>query len=125
MFTLESLLETFQTGSGFWNPIIWVVAILVAFLIAVILRGFGNKEYKKNTGQTQAFLSGNPEYEKEQMHIKSSNIYWGFTESLKWVFDSLKKMHTGNVSDYALWFVIVMAILFIVLIVGENLMGAI
>ena len=59
------------------------------------------------------------------MHIKSSNIYWGFTESLKWVFDSLKKMHTGNVSDYALWFVIVMAILFIGLIVGENLMGAI
>ena len=125
MFALEPLLETFQTGSGFWNPVIWVVAIIIALLIAVILRGFGNNEYKKKTGQTQAFLSGNPEYEKEQMHIKSSNIYWGFTESLKWVFDSLKKMHTGNVSDYALWFVIVMAILFIVLIMGENLVGAI
>jgi len=34
-------------------------------------------------------------------------------------------MHTGNVSDYALWFVIVMAILFVVLIMGENLVGAI
>ena len=125
MFILEPLLESFQTGSGFWNPVIWVVAIIIALLIAVILRGFGNKEYKKKTGQTQAFLSGNPEYEKEQMHIKGSNVYWGFTESLKWVFDSLKKMHTGNVSDYALWFVIVMAILFIVLIMGENLVGAI
>ena len=125
MFSLETLLETFLTGSGFWNPIIWVVAIIVAFLIAVIIRGFGNKEYKKKTGQTQAFLSGDTEYEKEQMHIKDSNVYWNFTESLKWVFDSLKKMHTGNVSDYALWFVIVIAILFIVLIMGENLVGAI
>ena len=125
MFPLEPLLETFQTGSGFWNPVIWVVAIIVAFLIAVILRGFGKKEYKEKTGQTQAFLSGNPEYEKEQMHIKSSNIYWGFTESLKWVFDLLKKMHTGNVSDYVLWFTIVMAILFVVLIMGENLVGVI
>ena len=115
MFTLEPLLETFQTGSGFWNPIIWIVAILVAFLIAVIFRGFGKKEYKEKTGQTQVFLSGNPEYEKEQMHIKGSNIYWGFTESLKWVFDALKKMHTGNVSDYVLWFVMMMAILFIVI----------
>ena len=125
MFSLETLLETFQTGSGFWNPIIWVVTILVAFLIAVILRGFGNKEYKKKTGQTQAFLSGNTEYEKEQMNMKDNNIYWSFTESLKWVFDSLNKMHTGNVSDYSLWFVIVIAVLFTVLIIGENLMGAI
>ena len=125
MFILEPLLESFQTGSGFWNPVIWVVAIIVALLIVVVLRGFGNKEYKKKTGQTQAFLSGDTEYEKEQMHIKDSNVYWNFTESLKWVFDSLKKMHTGNVSDYALWFVIVIAILFIVLIMGENLVGAI
>ena len=69
MFTLEPLLETFQTGSGFWNPIIWVVAILVAFLIVVILRGFGKKEYKEKTGQTQVFLSGNPEYELSLIHI--------------------------------------------------------
>ena len=70
MFTLEPLLETFQTGSGFWNPIIWVVAIIVALLITVILRGFGNKEYKKNNGHTQAFLFGTQEYDKEQMQKK-------------------------------------------------------
>jgi hypothetical protein len=115
MFPIDQLLETFQTGNGFWNPIIWIVSILVAFLVAVILRGFGKKNYKENTLQTQAFLSGNPEYQKEQMHIKGSNVYWGFTESLKWIFTTLKNMHTGNVSDYALWFVIVMAILFIII----------
>ena len=104
MFTLE-------TGSGFWNPIIWIIAIIVAFLLAYILRGFGNKNYKKQTEQTKSFLSGNPEYEKEKMHVKASNLYWGFTESLKGLYYILRKMHTGNASDYVLWFVIVLALL--------------
>jgi hypothetical protein len=117
MISLDALLETLNTGNGFWSPIIWVIAIVVAFLIIYIIRGFGNKEYKENTGQTQAFLSGNPEYEKGQMHIKSSNIYWGFIETLKPVYGILQKMHTGNVSDYVLWFMIVMAVLFVIVVV--------
>ena len=32
MITIETLLETLKTGSGFWNPIVWIVAIVVAFL---------------------------------------------------------------------------------------------
>jgi len=107
MFTLE-------TGSGFWNPLIWGIAIVVAFLIMYIVRGFGKKEYKEKTEQTQVFLSGNPEYDKEKMHIKGSNVYWGFTETLRWVYKVLEKMHTGNVSDYVLWFVIVLAVIFII-----------
>jgi len=106
MFTLE-------TGSGFWSPIIWISVIVIAFLIMYILRGFGKKEYKEETEQVKSFLSGNPEYEKEEMHIKGSNIYWGFTESLKWVYNILRKIHTGNASDYVLWFVVVMAVVFI------------
>jgi len=113
MITWESFLETFETGSGFWNPLIWITAIVIAFLVVYILRGYGKKEYKEETEQTKVFLSGNPEYEKEKMHIKGSNVYWGFTESLKWIYKALEKMHTGNVSDYILWFVVIMGILFI------------
>jgi len=112
---IDSLLETFSTGSGFWNPLVWGCAITVAFIIMYVLRSFGKKDYKEGTGQTQAFLSGNPEYEKEQMHVKGSNVYWGFTEALSWAYKVFEKMHTGNVSDYILWFVIIMGIFFIVL----------
>lgn len=49
------------------------------------------------------------------MRIKSSNVYWGFTEAMKWVYDLLRKMHNGNASDYVLWFVIVMSILSVIL----------
>ena len=114
MSILETLLNTFETGNGFWNPLIWIVVVIIAFLLAYILRGFGKKEYKKETDQVKSFLSGNPEYENEKMHVKGSNIYWGFTESLKWIFDLLKKMHTGDISDYMLWFVIIMAVLFLI-----------
>lgn len=111
---LESLWKTLWTGSGLWNPLVWGVAIVIAFLIIYILRGFGKKEYKEETEQTKVFLSGNPELEKEEMHVKASNVYWGFMESLKWVYKVLDKMHTGNVTDYVLWFIVIMGIFFII-----------
>jgi len=104
-------------GNVFWTPLIWIAAAAVTYLVIYYIRGFGKEDYKEKTGQTQAFLSGNPEYEKEQMHIQASNIYWGFLESLGWFYKILKKMHNGNVSDYILWFVIVMASLFILVVV--------
>lgn len=116
--TLETWLDPFlnrlDTGSGFWNPLIWIIAIIIAFLIIYIIRGFGNKDYKKQTEQTKVFLSGNPEPEKEKLHVGGSNVYWGFLDSFKWLYKILDRMHTGNVSDYILWFVIIMGILFIV-----------
>ena len=115
MDVLSDLLKTFETGSGLWNPLVWGCAVIIVFLIVYIIRGYGKREYKEGTGQTQAFLSGNPEYEKEQMHVKGKNVYWGFTETLKWLYNIFEKMHNGNVSDYILWFVIIMGIFFIAL----------
>jgi hypothetical protein len=108
---IDLFLETLDTGTGYWNPLVWIAAFVIIFLLVFIIRGFGNKTYKKGTGQTQAFLSGNVEYDKPLMHVQSSNLYWGWTEALKWVIDALKKMHTGNVSDYVLWFVVVLGLL--------------
>ncbi len=110
---IDMLFSTFDTGNGFWNPLVWLVAFLVIFLVLYVLRGRGNESYKKKTSQTQSFLSGNEEYDKQQMHVKSSNLYWGWTEAMQWFIKALRKMHTGNVSDYVLWFVIVIGILFL------------
>jgi hypothetical protein len=115
MPSFESFLETFETGHGLWNPLVWGVAIIIAFLVIFIIRSLGKRDYKKDTAQTQVFLSGNPELEKEQMHVKGSNVYWGFMETLKWLYNGLDKMHNGNVNDYLLWFVIILGIFFLVL----------
>jgi C4-dicarboxylate transporter len=115
MISIYDFLEKLTTDSGWWNPLVWSVVIVIAFLIIYIIRGFGKKGYKEETEQTKVFLSGNPEYEKEKMHVKASNVYWGFMESLKWVYKVLEKMHTGNVSDYVLWFVVIIGVLFIIM----------
>jgi len=108
MFTLES-------GSGFWNPLLWILVVSVLFLLFYGIRGFGRSTYKKGTEQTKVFLSGNKETSPEELHVKASNLYWGFTNSMKSLYSILRRMHTGNTSDYILWFVLVLAVLFLIM----------
>ncbi|MBN1281037.1 MAG: hydrogenase [Candidatus Thermoplasmatota archaeon] len=108
MFGLES-------GSGFWNPVLWGCIIFIAFLLLYGIRGFGRSTYKKGTEQESSFLSGNPESTPEEMQVKASNLYWGFTSSMKTLYNGLRSMHTGDVGDYVLWFIIILAILFVVI----------
>lgn len=107
MFSLES-------GSGFWNPLLWILILAIAFLLFYGIRGFGKNIYKKGTEQTKVFLSGNQEVSPEELHVKASNLYWGFTTALKSLYAGLRKMHTGNTSDYLLWFIVVLAVLFLI-----------
>ena len=113
MISIDQFLSPVITGSGFWRPLVWILVAIIAFLVAYVLRSFGTTGYKRNTEQAKVFLSGNKEYSEEQMHVKASNLYWGFTTSMDWFYKLLKKLHTGNASDYVLWFVIVLAIFFI------------
>jgi hypothetical protein len=113
MLSIENIFRV-ETGQGFWTPLVWVIVIIVAFLVMYIIRNLGNKTYKKDTEQAKAFLSGNKEYSSQYMHIKSSNLYWGFTKSMEGFYVLLKKMHNGNVSDYVLWFVIILAIFLLI-----------
>jgi hypothetical protein len=108
MFSLES-------GSGFWNPILWALIVFIAFIFLYGIRGFGKSAYKKGTEQTKVFLSGNQEGSPMDMQVKASNLYWGFTSSMKTLYTGLRKLHNGNTSDYILWFVLVLAVLFIII----------
>jgi len=112
MDIINELIKTFGTneiGYDLWNPIVWITAVIIILVITYVIRSFGNKNYKKDSDQTQIFLSGNPEAEdKELMHIKGQNMYWGFMETLKFPYKLLDKMHTGNISDYILWYVIIL-----------------
>lgn len=112
---LEPFLRTFETNSGFWNPLVWGTIIVIAFFLIYTIRSFGKTGYKKGTEQTKPFLSGNIEGDKDKMHVKASNMYWGFMEALKGVYNILTKMHTGDVRDYILWFIVIMGIFFVIL----------
>jgi len=107
---------TLDSGSGIWTPILWLFLFVLFSVIVLWLRGFGRSDYKKGTDQTMIFFSGNMEPLKDMVHIRSTNLYWGFTESLSVVFEKLRKAHTGRINDYVYWFVVVLALLFIIVI---------
>lgn len=103
-----------ETGSGYWNALIWIIVTVLVGIVVLWLRSKGEGKYKKNTDQTKPFLSGNPEVSKEDSHVGASHIYWGFTEALKNYYEPLVKLHTGDINDYSGWIILVMAIIFII-----------
>ena len=108
------MLETLVTGSGFWHPLLWLVALALALVVTLILRSLGQAGYQRGTEQTKPFLSGQPEKEKE--HLRAGNIYWGFLEALKGYYRPLQAGHTGVVTDYLAWFVASLVVVTVVLL---------
>jgi hypothetical protein len=110
------MLDTFtlETGTGFWDPIVWIIVFIVAFLIALAIWLLGEKGYRPGTQQVKPYLSGNVEPEKADVHMRAGNLYWGFTEAMKGYYSRLVPLHTGMLNDYVLWFLGVMALVFVI-----------
>ena len=106
-------------GYAVWAPIVWIIALVVIGVIVLIWRNRGRKSYKKGTAQTDIFLSGIKVPPEEQRHVKSENIYWGFFEALKGLYDRMMKPHTGIINDYILWFVAVLAVTILILVLAS------
>jgi len=105
-------------GLDFWNPIVWVIAFVAVMIMVYLFRSRGQKKYKRDTAQTQIFLSGEEAPDAERRHIRAHNIYWGFFETLKGYYDSLIKPHTGIINDYIIWFIAVVAISTIIIYIA-------
>ena len=109
---------TLETFGGAWSPLVWLLGFFVAFLIAYILWGLGEKKWKTGE-QSKPFISGLSEPEKEKIHVKGGNVYWGFTDSLKEYYKYGKKIHSGILNDYILWFIGMAALFFIIILLPE------
>lgn len=100
----DSISIVLDTGAGSWNAVAWLVALAVAGLVAWFVRSFGRSDFKAEGDKDQPFISGNEAPDNAQLHIGGSNLYWGFTEALQGYYKRLIPLHTGDVSDYVLWF---------------------
>jgi hypothetical protein len=110
------MIGTVATGFGFWNPLIWIVVIVVSFLFSWILWRCGEADYEETIEQTAPYLSGIAEPEKGIVHIRAGNMYWGFTKALSEYYDHLIPLHSGVVNDYVSWFLIGVVIFSVVVI---------
>jgi len=116
---------TIQTGAGYWNPIIWLFSFgLISILIYIIFTLIAEKSYKKDTEQTLPFLSGNIEEREEKLHVKASNLYWGFKTSLEDYYKFISKLRLGSdaiINDYFTWFIFTLAVIFLIIFGGMLL----
>lgn len=106
-----------STGSGSWNPVVWLIALAVALIVVLVIWARGERSYRREGGAAAPFLSGNAEPEKEQAQIRAGNLYWGFTEALSGYYKRIVPIHTGILNDYVLWFLGTMATIILVLAV--------
>jgi hypothetical protein len=104
---------TMTTGSGTWNPLLWLLAFIVGLGIAGLIRSRGRKDFRKGDG-LKPFISGNEEPENGAGHIPASNMYWGFLESMKAYYDRVVPLHNGVLTDYLAWFLGVMALMLVI-----------
>jgi hypothetical protein len=104
---------TLQTGSGSWNPVLWLLAFVVALGAAWLIRSLGRKDNRKGDA-LKPFISGNEEPADGGGHIPASNLYWGFTEAMKAYYEKLVPLHTGIPSDYVAWLLGVMALMLVI-----------
>ncbi len=106
-----------SSGFGVWNPVAWTLLFLGILIVAALLRRTGRDDYKRGTGQTKAFLSGNEEPDaRSGLHVRGEHLYWGMVDGLSAYYQRVKALHTGVLSDYAAWFIGVLALIFIILV---------
>ncbi len=108
---------TLSTGTGFWNPVVWLIAIAVVFLAVYLVWRRGEAGYTAGSAQVKPFISGNPEPARKVAQMPASNLYWGFTEALSGFYAHVVPAHTGIVTDYLLWVLWVTAALFVLVVI--------
>jgi hypothetical protein len=114
---IMALPTVLSSGYGLWDPILWVIAFIIGIVIAWMLWKSGVSSYKKGSEQGRPYLSGNAEPAKGEVHIRASNLYWGFTEGIKGYYQRVVPLHTGIATDYLLWIFWVTGILLIIVMV--------
>ena len=111
-------MKTLITGFGFWNPLIWLIALIIIYLIVDFFIKHGRGDTEKQGDILLPFTSGNYVSE-DAMHIRASNVYWGFVEAMKGYYDTMSKMHTGIMSDYVYWYISILVIIIVLIGVGK------
>lgn len=100
------------TGHGAWSPLLWTFVMAVALAVAWGIRRTGRKDAPTGKEAGTPFVSANPVENLEDTRVGASHLYWGFTEALKGYYAKMRAFHSGILTDYILWFAVVLGLAF-------------
>lgn len=106
---------TLVTGHGYWNPLLWLAAAAGVTTLAFLVWSRGRRGYNRATEQVLPFLSGE---KVEGARVGGGHLYWGFVEGLRPYVERLRALHTGFIGDYVAWLIVMLAIVFLIVLVG-------
>lgn len=107
-----------QTRYGAWSPLAWTVAMLVALLVAAVLRALGRNDAAKGGEAGKPFVSANPVDDPEAARVPAGHLYWGFLHAMGRYYKRMRAFHSGILPDYVLWFVLTLGCLFVGLLLA-------
>jgi len=111
---------------GYWDALYFILVFIVGLILAYLLdkwakrSGMGTREVGDGT---KVFISGEdpekviPGFEHLEGHYTGRNVMWGLKYALKRFFTALKADHTGLLTDYVSYLVIVTAFVMGVLLI--------
>ncbi len=101
--------------SGYYSPLIFLAAAIITAIITYLIWRTGSEDVTGDkTGEP--FLSGNPEFSKTESHVSGDNLYWGLKQALGGYYRWMKKIHTGIINDYTIWYLATVALLLLLFI---------
>ena len=110
-----SNIEVAPAAFSFWNPIVWLILFVVIFIAAFIVitgskssRGQLLQPGVKYDPKYATFFSGEEELFSQ---VGGSDLFWGFKTDWKGYYRVLEGLHSGIVTDYAVFTVIATAII--------------
>jgi len=109
---------------GYWDALYFTLVFTVGLVLAYLIERWGRRAGTRETGEgTKVFISGEdpdkviPGFEHLEGHYTGRNVMWGLINSLKRFFTALKREHTGLLTDYVSYLVIVTAFVMGVLLI--------
>ncbi|WP_297439307.1 hydrogenase [Thermococcus sp.] len=111
---------------GYWDALYFVFVFIIGLILAYILDKWAKRSSMgtREVGDgTKIFISGEdpeeviPGFEHLEGHYTGRNVMWGLTYALKRFFTALKADHTGLLTDYVSYLVIVTAFVMGVLLI--------
>ena len=104
-------LATLQTNHGGWSARPCVLVFVAAVGVALWIRSVGRGDTRTGGDSQKPFISGNDLANPEDARVAASHMYWGFLEALRGYYSRLMEFHSGVLTDYVMWFLVVLAVL--------------